>query len=133
MKYYLYSSNESKTTTDDLLTYIDMCIQDDIDDEVEFTVVTHLLQMIIDGRVLPCFIDLSIENMYHMMYDTIVDDGNRENYIEFIQKLMQNDSILKQLYYDWTENEELPLVVVSEDDICAPFILRMFPPFERYL
>lgn len=113
MKYYLYSSNDW-STTDELLTYEGCAEQENIDDEIEITVVLFFLKRIFEGKIVPLFIE---ESIYSYQLDNELHIDHR---------------FMIELYTKWTEDEYYPLVIVGESDLCANYILRKFPPVEKY-
>lgn len=136
MRYHLYSSSDGKTTTDEFLTYIDYVdIEDKQKENYSIEVVKHILKLILSKRVIPYFIELSLQDFIFKILNASISDNHLEiqDYFEAIMSLLQNEDDLKHLYYIWTEVEQYPLVIVCETDICAPYILKQFPPVERYM
>jgi hypothetical protein len=137
MKYYLYMSSDCKTTMDDLLTFIDVL---DINDPESFQtqIVKYFLRGIFQNRTLPYFIELSIQNYVnrhfsissHLSYAPAV---NFDEYYQSINYIINSQDHLEELFRLWTEEEEYPLVIVCESDKCASFLLKQFPPIERFI
>ena len=137
MKYYIYYNQDNYNTTDDFLCYLGHveCNRHD----VKHAVVGYLIECLGKRRAVPYFVEASIGQM-------IVDDDEahaidphghgyvNEMYSSVYEKKMEdilpNEGLVLGLYKQWTTEEDEPLVVVGEDDMCAGFILRMFPPVE---
>lgn len=137
MKYYLYMSSDCKTTMDDLLTFIDV-ITIVGSESYEIQIAKYFLRKIFNNSALPYFIELSIQDYVHRHFDIsshleYSPSVNLTEYIDCIEYLATNDDYLVELFKKWTEEEEYPLVVICETDKSANFLLKQFPPIERFI
>lgn len=135
MKYYLYTSSDW-STTDELLSYEGTAESSDIDEEKEFTVVNYFVHCVLDEIIIPRFIERSIQNevtgIEFPVDHRFVDETSANKFQEQLYRFLNSDEAIHRLYREWTEEQHFPLVVVSEDDTCLPFIMKKFPPYEKY-
>lgn len=132
MRYFIYA-NHDWSTTHNFLTFIESYEADDY----KTGMVICLLNMILKKRAVPLFVEETIDNIikytghFERPLGGYIDISNSHIYFETILEILENQAMMEDLYYMWTEEVTEPLVVIGGDDICASFIFRMFPPHHK--
>jgi hypothetical protein len=133
MKFYIYVHHDW-STTHEFLEYIHSF---EAEDYVIGTIVS-LLNMILNRKNIPLFIENSIDRIvrdygkYEVPESGYRDPLNSHIYFETIGDILGDKELIQELFNEWTELEEEPLVIVSENDVCSKFIFSMFPPHEKF-
>lgn len=140
MRYHIYSCNDcGGGEEEDFMSYVGgvNCDTDGKDARIR-SVVTWLLEQVIRrSSYIPYFIEVSIQEHFKKEKEircpeAFVDEVDEVEFKEAIGRILDSEYLMRTFYARWTEEEELPLVIVGEKDVAAEFILRRFPPVEYY-
>lgn len=139
MRYHIYFCNECDSADDDFLTYVGSVDAEVSDKDSRIrAVVGWLLKMVMKrSTYVPYFIEVSIQEHFKKereirVPEAFVDEADVEEFQKAIDRIMASEYLMKTFYARWTEEETMPLVIVSEFDVAAEFILKRFPPMEYY-
>jgi hypothetical protein len=137
MRYHIYNCIEW-SEDDDFMSYVGVVECAGGKDERIRTVVGWLLGQVLKRSVyIPYFVEVSIQEHFKKEKDlkipeAFIDEIDEVAFKEAIDRILASEYLMKTFYMRWTEEEELPLVIVSEGDVAAEFILKRFPPIEYY-
>lgn len=137
MRYHIYNCNEW-SEDDDFMRYVGVVECAAGKDERVRAVVQWLLEQVLKRSVyIPYFVEVSIQEHFKKEKEikcpeAFVDEVDVAEFREVIDRILKSEYLIRTFYMRWTEEEELPLVIVSEGDVTAEFILKRFPPIEYY-
>ena len=142
MRYHIYSCNDCSEGDEDFLSYVGAvdCPAASSGDKAARirAIVEWLLEMVMKrSTYIPYFIEVSIQEHFKKEKEikcpeAFVDEVDEAEFREVIDRILESEYLLRTFYARWTEEEELPLVIVGDGDVAAEFILRRFPPVEYY-
>ena len=139
MRYHIYSCNDCSEGDEDFLGYIGAvdCAVEGKDARIHAIVEWLLEQVLKRSAYIPYFIEVSIQEHFKKEKEikcpeAFVDEVDVEEFREVIDRILESEYLTRTFYMRWTEEEELPLVIVGESDVAAEFILKRFPPVEYY-
>ena len=138
MRYHIYNCNEF-CEDDDFMTYVGGVEYGEAGKDARIRIIVGwLLEQVMKGSIyIPYFIEVSIQEHFKKEIDlknpeAFVDEVDEAEFKAVIGRIMASEFLMKTFYTRWTEEETLPIVIVSDEDVSAEFILKRFPPVEYY-